>query len=76
MGTCVNYFLRGDVSQVVVEPVIATIDHSDIRGFGYPHAHDPSGAASDPERRFGYERMTNLARRRSGDPKTPTTIYF
>ena len=23
-----------------VEAVIATIDHSDIRGFGYPHGHD------------------------------------
>jgi hypothetical protein len=38
--------LNGPAAQVVVEAVIATIDHSDIRGFGYPHAHDPSGAAS------------------------------
>ena len=28
------------------EVVIATIDQSRIRGFGYPHALDPSGAAS------------------------------
>jgi hypothetical protein len=38
--------LDGPAAQVVVEAVIATIDHSDIRG-SEPHAHDPSGAASD-----------------------------
>jgi hypothetical protein len=37
---------RGKTVQVATEAVIATIDHSDIYGFGYPHGHHPSGAAS------------------------------
>jgi hypothetical protein len=36
----------------VVEVVLATADHSDIRG-SKPHNRDPSGAASDYRRGFG-----------------------
>ena len=35
-----------EAEQVTVEALVATVDHSDIRG-SEPHSHDPSGAASD-----------------------------
>jgi len=37
---------RANAASEVVEPAIATVDHSDIRG-SEPHNRDPSGAASD-----------------------------
>jgi hypothetical protein len=37
---------------VAAEEIITTVDHSSIRGFGYPHERDPSGAASHRQRGF------------------------
>jgi hypothetical protein len=51
MSNCFLLFFlcSEEAAQVVVEVVLATVNHSDIRG-SKSHSRDPSGAASDYKR--------------------------